>query len=201
MVDFARWPRPARASAPGAGGINLVRRAFERTRARARALEFWSSPRPMATVEAAIAVYLVRFGLSLGALALALVLWARQSRSDALISQRMSDFERVFAERLTDSERLRAELPTDTTAKIDGLRHQVAEFNESLTAHISKGSAREGRAARRERAEAEAPPEAPPSAAALEAQLGPRGVKRLLDAAASDASATHRSRQGGDGRG
>ena len=155
----------------------------------------------MGTVEAAIAVYLVRFGLSIVGLALAVACWFRISRSEALFSQRMSDLERVIAQRLSDSERVRAELPADALAKIAGLSHQVLELDETFKLHIAKAGSRENRAARRERVEAEAPPEVPPSAAQLEAQLGPQGVKRMLNAAAADASATHRSGSGGDGHG
>lgn len=146
----------------------------------------------METVEAAIAVYIVRFGVSIAALVVAIACWLRQTRSEA-----------AFLQRISDSERIRADLPLETTAKLAGLGHQVLELDETFKMHLAKSSARESRADRKQRVAVEetAPEVLPPTSAQLEAQLGPQGVKRILNAAAQDASAAHRTRGGGDGRG
>jgi hypothetical protein len=125
----------------------------------------------MGTVEAAIAVYLIRFGLSVAGITISIMCWLRISRS----------------------ERMKANLPEDTTAKIAGLRHEVAELNESLSCHIAKDNARQqDRTKRRERAEpALAAPEAAPPR-----QMSEPEIKAALNVAASEANDRARSGRG-----
>ena len=146
----------------------------------------------MEAVEATLAVYIVRFGLVIAALGLGIACWLRQTRFEATVLQR-----------IIHSEQLRADVPADTAAKLAGLGHQVLELDETFKLHLAKSSARETRSGRKQQAVIEAEPVevVPPTSAELEAQLGPQGVKRLLNAAAQDAGAAHRTRRGGDGRG
>ncbi len=133
----------------------------------------------METLEAAIALYIVRFGLVLVALGVSVANWIRTSRL----------------------QHLRLSLPTDLTANVDRLRHEVASSSESLRAHTAKEDMREVRAAKKEAKEAaEAPQEisagvqtasVPPTAP----HLSPAQLKFALNRAASIANDQRRGRR------
>lgn len=82
----------------------------------------------MESLEAVIAVYIVRFGVVLAALGLSIANWVRTSR---LQGERFS-------------------IPDDLSANVKRLRHEIESTDESLRVHVAKEVTRVSRAEAKE---------------------------------------------------
>lgn len=82
----------------------------------------------MDSLEAVIAVYIVRFGVVLAALGLGIANWVRTSRL----------------------QREKFSIPDDLSANVNRLLHEVKSVDESLHAHVGKEEARVFRAEKKE---------------------------------------------------
>lgn len=141
----------------------------------------------MDTLEAVIAVYIVRFGVVLAALGLSIANWVRTSRL----------------------QRERFSIPEDLSANVKRLRHEVESVDESLRVHSGKEAARVGRADKKEedRLAAERLKEAerlaavntldvsPPASEAPAISLTAAQVKLGLSRALTEANAKRRTRR------
>lgn len=134
--------------------------------------------------EAAFSVYVVRFGIVLGALGLGIANWVRTSRL----------------------ERQRFSIPDDLSANVKRLRHEVESVDESLRVHVAKEVARVSRAERKEADRAAQEVERAPAVATVAPSApapseGPRPtltdeqVKLGLSRAIAERSAKRRTRR------